>query len=90
MENLFKVVQSDVAVFEGKGYEVILFNVRIWLGKEAHPNSNWRSLLHLVCFRGLTIGNEIKNCEGKWTWEVCKKSVIKSFFFRLGGREDGN
>ena len=36
-ESLFELVQSDVAVFEGKGYEVILigdFKSRIGLGEE--------------------------------------------------------
>ena len=94
MESFFEVFQSDVAVFEGKGYEVILmgdFNARIRLCEEAHPNSNGRRLLHLVCVRELAIGNEMKNCKEKWTWEVNKKNVFDYLFFeRVGGREDGN
>ena len=40
------------------------FNPRIGLGDEAHPNSNGRKLLHLVCIGGHTIENKINNCEG--------------------------
>ena len=74
------VFQSGVTMLEGKEYEVILigdFNMRIELGEKHTLTIMEEWLLHLVCVGELTIGNEMNNCEGKWTREVGeKKSVI--------------
>ena len=49
----------------------------------------WGKSPIFVCVRGLTIGNEMDNCEGKrqrrWTWKVgVKKSVIDYHLFLRG------
>ena len=33
---------------------------------------------------GLTIGNEMKSCEGKWTWEVGKKKTVINHLLSRG------
>ena len=58
------------------------FNAHIGLGIEQRPNTNGPRLLNLVWACELVIGNELPQCQGRWTWErEQKRSVIDYILF---------
>ena len=87
-EDQFEEVQEEVGRLQEEGYEVIVmgdFNAHIGLGTEQQPNRNGRRLLNLVWDGELIIGNELPQCQGRWTWECeQKRSVIDYILFSRG------
>ena len=88
-EDQFEEVQEEIGrLQQEEGYEVVVmgdFNAHIGLGTEQQPNRNGRRLLNLVWAGELIIGNELPQCQGRWTWECeQKRSVIDYILFSRG------
>jgi len=87
-EAQFEEVQEEVARLQGEGFEVVVmgdFNAHIGLGDEQHPNRNGQRLLNLVWADGLVIGNELPQCQGRWTWECGQKRSVIDYILLSGG-----
>ena len=87
-EAQFENLQEEVARLQGEGFEVVVmgdFNAHIGLGDEQQPNKNGQRLLNVMWAGGLVIGNELPQCQGRWTWECGqKRSVIDYILFSRG------
>ena len=83
---LFEMMKAKVSYWE-TGFEVLVmgdFCVHIGLGAE-QSSRNGRKLLNLVGVCNLRVGNQLPQCNGRWTREMKERRLVVDYILLLRG-----